>query len=214
MQITVKSTKIKRGTNDKGEWVNTQIDTEEGSKWTTFHASAASLQAGDVIEVEEYEEGEGNKRNKITKFKKLESKASPPPLNGNTQYKADPDKIASYENTTRAEIIADLWKAEKFTITDPEVVGLCKWLRKLENIRVPDLDSKPKDESGWDELKRDEPGKELIPQTAQELAQWAASHGKTYTPTWICKELNVKSLTDITDFKNAIATLKENAGWE
>jgi hypothetical protein len=183
----------------------TVIIDDTRAKMSGFDTGLKSLNVGDIIDVDL--KPKGSYMN-IVKWTLIQKSTIPPPLNGNTQYKADPDKIASYENTTRAEIIADLWKAEKFTRTDPEVVGLCKWLRKLDpNIRVPDLDSKPKD--GWDDLNREE-----IPHTAQELAQWASSHGKTYTPTWICKELNVKSLTDITDFKNAIATLKENAGWE
>lgn len=52
------------------------------------------------------------------------------------------------------------------------------------------------------------------PTTLQELLTWCASHGKTFTPSWVCKELNVKAPTEIKDIPNAVATLKKTSGWK
>jgi len=51
-KVKVADVSIKKGTNDKGEWINTQITGEDGAKFGTFHKSAASLEKGDLIELE------------------------------------------------------------------------------------------------------------------------------------------------------------------
>lgn len=84
-QITVKSTSVKKGENEKGPWVNTMITPTEGGKWTTFSESAQYLKGGDVINITEYEEGQGNKANKITKWEKVEQ-AQQPSTRGNGNY--------------------------------------------------------------------------------------------------------------------------------
>lgn len=51
------------------------------------------------------------------------------------------------------------------------------------------------------------------PATLQELLTWVATKGKSYTPSWVCRQLNVKAPTEIKDIKNAYLTLKEKGGW-
>lgn len=79
-RITIKSISIKRGTNEKGDWVNTQITPTEGRKWTGFIEGLATLKEGDVIDITEYEEGAGNKFNKILKYQKVASAPVTPTL--------------------------------------------------------------------------------------------------------------------------------------
>lgn len=54
---------------------------------------------------------------------------------------------------------------------------------------------------------------EQIPQTVAELMKWVISHGKTYTPSWACKLLNVKAPTEIQDIEGAYKELKVKGGW-
>ena len=51
------------------------------------------------------------------------------------------------------------------------------------------------------------------PTTLQELLSWVAKQGKSYTPSWVCRQLNVKAPTEIKNIKTAYLTLKEKGGW-
>jgi len=42
---------------------------------------------------------------------------------------------------------------------------------------------------------------------------WAQSHGKTYGPTWVCKQLNVSQTSEIKDIPTAVSTLKAITEW-
>lgn len=52
------------------------------------------------------------------------------------------------------------------------------------------------------------------PTTIQELMSWVMAHGKKYTPSWVCAQLNVKAPTEITNPNNAYIELKAITGWE
>jgi hypothetical protein len=139
-RITVSSTKVKRGTNDKGEWVNTQIDTEEGSKWSTFNKGAAELKPGDVIDITEFEEGAGNNRNKITKYTKVSS--SPVQTNSaaatastsskNSMYDDPVIRRKSIEDQARAYMITDLVNSKIINLEHELSVKLFNWLGKID----------------------------------------------------------------------------------
>jgi len=51
------------------------------------------------------------------------------------------------------------------------------------------------------------------PTTLQELLTWVAGHGKTYSPSWVCRQLNVKAPIEIENIPVAYQMLKEIAGW-
>jgi len=70
-KITIKSISVKKGENDRGEWVNTRITATTGAKWGSFDKSLQYLEEGETIEITELEE-KGNNRN-ILKWHKVES---------------------------------------------------------------------------------------------------------------------------------------------
>ena len=53
-----------------------------------------------------------------------------------------------------------------------------------------------------------------IPTTIQELATWAGAKGKLYNPSWICRQLNIKALSEIRNVEDAYHELLEITGWE
>lgn len=52
------------------------------------------------------------------------------------------------------------------------------------------------------------------PATLQELLTWVASHGKAYSPSWVCKALEVRAPTEITDIAKAYKDLKAFTEWQ
>lgn len=76
--------------------------------------------------------------------------------------------------------------------------------------------SKPEgiDEESSDIIPDEEPAGLEIPSTLEQLAAWAVGHGKTFTPSWICRQLSIKALTEIKDIEQAYYEIKEIAGWE
>ncbi len=52
------------------------------------------------------------------------------------------------------------------------------------------------------------------PMTLQEFLKWVASHGKSFTPSWICETLNIGKVSEIKDFAEAQQVLKEKMNWE
>jgi len=48
----------------------------------------------------------------------------------------------------------------------------------------------------------------------QAFLTWVSKHGKTFTPSWVCKQVDVKAPTEITDIKKAKETIQQITGWE
>lgn len=57
-----------------------------------------------------------------------------------------------------------------------------------------------------------QPSSVNIPTNIQELCQWVSSHGKKYTPSWICIEMSAKHLGEV-DVPKTYQTLKELYNW-
>jgi len=51
------------------------------------------------------------------------------------------------------------------------------------------------------------------PTTLQELLTWVSSHGKKFTPSFVCETLSVSAPTDITDIPKAYRELKSYMQW-
>lgn len=107
-----------------------------------------------------------------------------------------PEKLE--EVVAQAEVDADELFPQPSTpaVTPPQVKSSGE---KVESSIIPSIPSA---------------SSEQAPQTVEAFARWAVSHGKTFTPSWICKNLNIKALTEISDFSMAYKTLKEVCGWE
>jgi len=99
-EVTVKSISIKRGTSEKGDWVNTIITPTEGDKWTGFLDGLTFLKEGDIIDITEYQEGSGKNHNKILKYQKV---GSAPPT-GNGKGDMTPEMWAEKDRIERASI--------------------------------------------------------------------------------------------------------------
>lgn len=52
-----------------------------------------------------------------------------------------------------------------------------------------------------------------IPTTIKELMEYASKHGRTCTPSWVEKMLDVKDTSEIKDIEGAYHTIKELNGW-
>jgi len=49
---------------------------------------------------------------------------------------------------------------------------------------------------------------------AKELMAWAISHGKEFSPTWVCRQLKVTRTAEITNIAEAYQTIKKDNKWE
>ena len=53
-----------------------------------------------------------------------------------------------------------------------------------------------------------------LPATLQALMEYVVKHGKSYTTSWVCTQLNVRTLNEIKDFTGAYNTLRALSAWE
>jgi hypothetical protein len=70
-----------------------------------------------------------------------------------------------------------------------------------------------KDSTVFSESHQQESTSKKEPQTLQELLQWASKHGKQYGPSWVAKEANVKSASEITDVAKVQKDIRDLTGW-
>lgn len=215
-RVTVKSTSIKRGSNEKGDWVNTQITPTEGRKWTGFIDGLASLKEGDVIDITEYEEGTGNKYNKILKYEKAaagpvsSSETGKPDMTNEMWAETQKIERDSIENQTRAERITELWIAGKIKDDDQLISKLKDWLNKLG--LTPAGRPKTTADEDFEALGRKPEGEGVPPlKNVGELFARAAKFGLSTRD--VCEAADVGKREDITDFDAAwVLTAKKFAG--
>ena len=108
---------------------------------------------------------------------------------------------------------ANFFKSGRMKNYAHPIEGTKEWCNEPEPERTKSQTSPVKEEVGVvapESLN----GSPDIPSNIQELAEWASKNGKTYTPSWICRQLNIKALTEITDIEKAHEEIKEIAGWE
>jgi hypothetical protein len=185
-----------------GEKKPTVVTDTTGAKMSGFDTGLKILNAGDVIEAELEVKGKYTNIKSFTIVKKA-TQAETASISS--------CRDASIEAQVAAKIGGELLAAGIITPSDQLGHMTLAWsVHKLGSVGAAKQPDKTQGKPGVEELFPEDP----IPSTVQELCSWAAGHGKTCTPSWICKELNVKAVTDITDFKQAYETLKTNAGWE
>lgn len=139
MEIEVKASQVvKTGTNKNGPWELIRVTSVDGTEYTTFDKKAKHQGTGAIIDIGEVE----IKGNKIS-FKEIVKvvREGQAPAAGPGNFKQDPAKIHSIESQKRADIIAQLWIADKIDDKSLEVTKLRSWLKKLGI-----------DADGWEDL--------------------------------------------------------------
>ena len=117
MIVTIKAIKVKEGDNDKGHWYNTQIDGDDGSKWTSFVEGLRFVNVGDTIEIDKYESASDPKhRNKILSWHPYQETEKESPLTQTaidmggkkvaTEYRGDPRQESIEIQSARKDAVS------------------------------------------------------------------------------------------------------------
>lgn len=228
-KITVKSIELTTGTNEKGEWVKTQITSQDGAKMSSFDKKASELKEGDIIE------GEIEVKGKYTNLKEWKfissAPANPMPQSNSkmTQEQwAEKDRIerSSIEAQVAFKGIVELISTNP-DASEPRLVNAyhlaLEWAIKklggepyketIVNKEKPAQKSTTVPEEIFPDEERKEKTENKIPATPGELCAWCLKHGKQYNASWVAKEANVKSATEIKNVAEIYQTIKQMAGW-
>lgn len=168
-----------------------EVILQDDSKMTTFDSKIKQADSGDNLEFEVTIAGRYTNLKdgwKLTKQTSSSGEGKPLGYQMSNEDWAEKDRItrASIESQKRADIISQLWIAEKIEKDDPLVGKLLSWLHKLEETSTPIKVIKQAEEDIedlWPKHKPTEP--EAEPKTVQDLLNWVASHGKEYTRSWV-----------------------------
>ncbi len=152
-KVTVKEVTIKKGTNDKGEWVNTRITGEDGAVFGTFHKGAAQIQKGDVIELDPIIKGKNinfevwNMLEKSTGVAETLSGSNPP-------YRRDTEGI-EFEYKLKAQ----LQEAERISIEAQTAYnGIIELVKESNAWKVDGFEALVKKAFKWTETRLDTSG--------------------------------------------------------
>ena len=201
-RITVKETSIKKGENDKGEWVNTRVTGTDGQKWGGFDKSLQYLKEGDVIEITEMEIKGQNKN--ILKWRKVEdagTQAKP----GNGSYSKTPDQFnierRSYEAQTAFKGIVELLNgAHSELVPDDVRKGAFDWAKGRLTGTAP-----KQAEASKTEQKSTSTQEAMENGHFENAGQFAAAafQEKGLNTTALCNKFGVKAVKDIADLDAA-----------
>ncbi len=116
-KVNVKEVTIKKGTNAKGEWVNTRITDDDGAVFGTFAKGASAIAKGDLIELEPIIKGR-NVNFEVWNMLEKGGSTSVPPLEAKKEYQPKVDNSASIEAQTAYKGIVELMVAKILSAED------------------------------------------------------------------------------------------------
>lgn len=211
-KVTVKSKSIKKGENEKGEWVNTRITGEDGQKWSGFDKNLQYLNEGDVIEITEIEIKGQNKN--ILKWHKVEA-AQVQPGNGKTVIGKTSDQFdierRSYESQTAFKGAIQLLEAgavwpDRFNAEIEELVhSAIRWGRISLDVTTPTQTATRAPESSIGTAKSASTDNAIGSGHFENAGQFLAACNKQFglNRSQIMAELNVKDPAEIKNLDEA-----------